>query len=579
MIRGAGRIGRVAMAGIAVALAGSVVWASDDWIDVRYGDLVDARQLSHSGEPVGALLARLAGRSLPPPGGNAEDRLAHTLLEPLLEPYAFVLADAQDTLEPAVPMVEIGRLWTAGGTEPAWVELLRARRFVVESDGRGRMRAFLPLANDADAARESAEAARAAYAAAWPVLRHVFAAELTRLRREGAADPVVRVEARAYRHSPERTMFRLGRTAWVDEVRDPRPDGRRAPLDLAALGAFLDADLELEGGRLAPDGTLRLLGSRAPTRPTILGHPVGLGDLAVAYRAVFHGGLAEPYMSLDRGLSPQTSIVNYGGRLRDTSLGMVSLLCDMRFKTFSLGLDLATGEDVRARLRRTVPGFRSHLERFAADPGSAGVLGQQTRLWFYPDTVDLTVSPESDVLVMRRVRMAAASERVEGETTTAVRGDAPWTRATVSHINRDYDGLAEHFPEMGDLDQVVRLLSLFTWLREAERDGRAIPDLDALLAVEVPALPTPRTFPQMLAFNALPAPAAPGEIVVHDRLLVGDALDRLNRSSGRPLPARARFERARAALDPSDPQLSALLAELSRIDPTTQDEITLDLLA
>ena len=562
-----------------VALLASAVAAEDlGWIDVRYGDLVDARELSHSGEPVGALLTRLGGRPLASAGGSVDDRTAHTLLEPLLEPYAFVLSDALDSLEPARAMVEVGRLWAAGEAQPAWAELLRARRLVVESDGSGRLRLFLPITGDLDPAEGSAAAARRAYDTAWPVLRHVFRAELTRLHVASPA-AVLSVEARAFRHSPERATFRLGRAPWVVEVRETGPDGRRAPLDLVALAEFLESGLELEGGRLSGDGTLRLLGSRPATRPTILGRPVGLADLAVAYRAVFHGGLAEPYMSLDRGRSPQTSIVNYGGRLRDTALGMVSLLCDMRFKTFSLGLDLSTGEDMRARVRATVPGFRSHLERIAEDPGSAGFVGQQTRLWFYPDTVDLTVSPQSDLLAMRRVRMAAASERVEGEMTTPVGGERPWTRATVEEINQDYDGLARHFPELADLDQVVRMLSLFTWLREAGRVGVALPDLDALLAVEVPALPTPRTFPQMLAFNALPAPAQPGEVVAYDRLAVGDALERLNPSTGPALPARTRFERAKQSLDASDPQMGALLADLAKTDPSSADELTLDVLA
>ena len=44
-------------------------------------------------------------------------------------------------------------------------------------------------------------------------------------------------------------------------------------------------------------------------------------------------------MSLDRGRAPWISAVNYGGRLRDTTVGLVSLLSDVRFKTFSLGVD------------------------------------------------------------------------------------------------------------------------------------------------------------------------------------------------------------------------------------------------
>ena len=78
-----------------------------------------------------------------------------------------------------------------------------------------------------------------------------------------------------------------------------------------------------------------------------------------------------------------------------------------------------------------------------------------------------------------------------------------------------------------------------------------MPDLDALLAVELPAAPTPRTFPQLLSFTALPAPGSAGDVVVYDRLPVGEALERLHPSSGPALPARARFESAKAQLDPT----------------------------
>nr|MCU0255079.1 hypothetical protein [Acidobacteriota bacterium] len=255
---------------------------------------------------------------------------------------------------------------------------------------------------------------------------------------------------------------------------------------------------------------------------------------------------------------------------------MVSLLCDARFKTFSQGIDILDGQDVRERVRAAVPGFRTHLERFAADPGSKGLSGQQTRLWFYPDTVELTLSAEGDLLAMRRARMAAASEKLQAGPGEGAAPAAPWTRATVDQINRDYDGLARLFPEMAELDQTVRWLSLFTWLQAAERAGLPIPELDALLAIELPATPTPRQFPQLLAFNAVPENPGPGAVDVFERVDVGAALDRLAPPSGRPLPAPERFQRAQGALDRRDPQQAALAAELAELDAGSAAESDLD---
>lgn len=553
-----------------------------DWLRVDYGALLDRRVPSHSGETVGELLDRLGGRSYPADGGRREDRAAHKLLDPLLEPYAFVMVDALDALQPAhdPPWVEVGSLWLPGEAQPAWVELLRARRYVLESDGQGRLRAFVPWAAAGGAEPSTVapdEAIRAAWEQAWPVLRHALAAERRRLAaaRSGEAPPLV-VEVHAYRHRRERTAFDLTGPAVEMTVDDTRPDGRRPPLDLAGIAAFLESGLQLEGARLESDGSLRLLGSRPDRAPTLLDRPLGLADLAVAYRAVFHGGLAEPYMSLDRGFFPEQSLVNYGGRLRDTGLGLVSLLCDIRFKTFSLGLDMERGIDRRAEVRERVPEFRTHLERLAADPRSSGLVRQQTRLWFYPDAVDLTVSPQGDVLVLRRVRMSAASERFESGEPAAGGEEAPWTRATVDAINRDYDRLGGVFPELRDLDQVVRLLSLFSWLRIAEQGGARLPELDALLAVELPELSTPRDYPQMIAFNVLPGAGSDAPVLVIDRVPHAAAEARLNPRSGVPLPARRRLARALAALDAHEPQHAAALAELSALDPSALDDSALD---
>src|SRR6185503_13081291 len=113
------------------------------------------------------------------------------------------------------------------------------------------------------------------------------------------------------------------------------------------------------------------------------------------------------------------------------------------FKTFSLGIDAVQDEDVRERLRKDLPEFRSHLERLAADPRSQTITGQQTRLWFYPDSVELTLSEAADAFLIRRARMTASSERVQEGTQR--KEDPPWTLETVAAINRDYERLGAFF--------------------------------------------------------------------------------------------------------------------------------------
>jgi hypothetical protein len=544
----------VALAGVlAIAL---LAWAADapaDWITVEYGALLDRRELTHSGEPVGMLLGR--------PG----DARADTLLEPVLERYAFVLPDVFDSMGRFEPRAELGRLWPDGGKEPAWVELLRARRYVVESDGAGALRAFLPVPRGSEDAG-SVAAAEAAWKEAWPVLRHVAAAE--RRRRPGT----IAVEVYPYVHELSAARFRVGVAAWRTSV-DDTEGGAAPPLDLDAWTRFLARGMTLAGARLAGPGEVRLLGDAGEAPPTLLGRPLALSDLAVAWRAVAHGGLAEPYMSLDRGASPWTTRVSYGGRLRDTALGLVSLRCDVRFKTFSLGLAPDGNGDLRERLRAAIPGFRTHLERFSDDATASGTWSQQTRLWFYPDDVELGLSASGDALVIARARMTAASERQD----VRKEEDPPWTRDTVAAINRDYAALAASLPELHDLDEVVRVLALATWLQQARADGLPVPDLDVLLDVELPSQPTPRTWPQILAVNGLPGAPGGGQVEVIARGEVGRALQRLEPAQG-SLPARLRLQRALARLDPTRADHAALLRDVQAL-PGDAEPGTVDLLA
>jgi len=543
------------------------------WLRVEYGTLVDARRITHSGEAVGAILARLGGRARPPDGDRSADGLDHRLLDPIVEPYAFVLSDALDAAAAPhdPPWVELGGLWEPGGAEPAWVELCRARRYVVESDGNGALRVFLPAPalealpfDDALPSLDPEKVEQDAWRTAWPVLRHVLAAERRRLQRvrAAAAPPALAVEVRAYRHLISRSAFVVAAVPWTTRIESTAADGGGSPLDLEALRAILARGSTIEGARLDPSGRLRWMLGEPDRPPRILGRPPQLADLAVAYRAVAHGGYGEAYMSLDRADAPHVAEVNYGGRLRDTALGMVSLLSDVRFKTFSVGVDLLGEGDARDTIRKTLPEFKTHLERFAADPTAGTVLNQQTRFWFYPDDVDLTLSAEGDVLAFRRVRMAAASERVEDASTK--QADPAWTSAMVAFLNERHEELGSAFPEIASLDESVRYLALFTWLQAAKTRGLAVPDLDVLLDVELPAVPTPRRFPQLLSYDVLPPPGATDPVLVFDRTAIGDALDRLRPREGKLLAPPVEFQRALSQLDRRVPDQAEQAAEMEK---------------
>ena len=92
--------------------------------------------------------------------------------------------------------------------------------------------AFVPWAageNGGDGSRPPAadevEAARTAWAEAWPALRHALAAERRRTGRPLA------VEVRAYAHFPARTRFLLGARPHRVTVDGTGPDGRRLAMN------------------------------------------------------------------------------------------------------------------------------------------------------------------------------------------------------------------------------------------------------------------------------------------------------------------------------------------------------------
>jgi hypothetical protein len=557
------------------------------WLRVEYGSLVDSRRLTHSGETVGAILARLGGRARPPDGDRSQDGLDHRLLDPVLEPYAFVLPDALDSIDPPhdPPFVDIGGLWDPGGDEPAWVELCRARRFLVESDGEGHLRVFLPSPelealpfDDALPKLDPQSVSQGAWRAAWPSLRFVLAAERRRLAKGGANPPPLEVAVHAYRHLLSRSAVVVAGSAWSTRVTSTAAgEGSAPPLDLGALRSIVERGQTIEGARLEPDGRLRWLArdTDPDEKVSFSGRPPSLSDLAVAYRAVFHGGYGEPYMSLDRGPAPHVAEVNYGGRLRDTALGKVSLLSDVRFKTLSVGIDLlGEGKDARPAVRQSLGDFKTHLERFASDPAAGAVLNQQTRFWFYPDDVDVTLSGDGDVLAFRRVRMAAASERVEDA--SAKQADPAWTRAMISYLNERHGELTRVFPEIAALDESVRYLALFTWLKSARERGLPVPDLDVLLDETLPATPTPRRFPYLLSYDVLPPSGSEGNVDVYNRTAIGDALDRLEPRQG-SLPPLRRFRRALAQLDRRVADQATMAkdmeAQLASPDPAAVDRL------
>ena len=439
------------------------------WIRISYRELLDTEALTHSGAKLGDALRKKSSRGE---------------VQPFLDPYSSLLGYAVQMLSGGdpVPQTSFAERYPAGTAQPGWAAILREGKHVVSTDGQGRARVFVPGDDPRDA-----------YRRAYSLLRHPLAAAL-------APGGALEVEVFAYHNDYPAAELRLNPAPYRFRSRSFPPRGR--PLDLDELGSFFRQGGQLEGAEITPEG-LALYASRAQQQ--LLGAAaVSLADLAVAYRAVFHAGEAEAFVSLDRNADPTLATVNFGGLLEDTRIGRAVLAADVRFKTICSGLDPVTHADIREETRRAVPSFMSNSERhFLA--GSKADLAQWVlaRYWYYPDSCGVETDEGDRFAAITRTQLTADVERMDGGA-GAGGGKRPALpaafRENIRDLNLNYARYAAVFPEYRDLSSAARLMALAAWL------GRVRPqwlDLDGLLAVTLPPESTPRTLPQLLSAEIL----------------------------------------------------------------------------
>jgi len=469
-----GAVGSALLAFLAVAPAAGTPPAArspeSTWVSISYRDLLDPEALTHSGAKLVDVLNRNASRGE---------------IQPFLDPYTSLLGYAVQMISGAdpIPQTSLAERYPAGVAQPAWAAILREGKYFVSTDGQGHARVFVP-----------GDDPRAAYRRAYSLLRHPLAAALT----PGAP---LEVEVFSYRNDYAAAELRLNPAPHRFRAQSFPPQAQ--PLDLGELEAFFRQGGQLEGAELTPGGGLMLYASQAQQQ-RLGGEAVSLADLAVAYRAVFHAGEAEAFVSLDRNADPTLATVNFGGLLEDTRIGKAVLAADMRFKTICSGLDSVTYDDIREKTRRAVPSFMSNSERRFLNNSSTD-LGKwvAVRYWYYPDSCGVDSDDDDRLAAITRTQLTADVERLSEGIGAARKNKAalsPEYRDNIRDLNKNYARYAEVFPEYRDLSSAARLMALAAWF------GRARPewlDLDGLLAVTLPAENTPRTVPLLFSTQVL----------------------------------------------------------------------------
>jgi hypothetical protein len=474
-------------------------------ITVSYADLIDTDVRTRTGRRLGDAVR--------------DPRTPRAVLQPFLDGYSLLLPYVVEMVfgaDPA-PRREILDRWPAGSPQPAWVALFRGGGYRVVADDQGRVRLFIPGDDAAGAWRKH-----------YPAIRHCLNALV------GTGGVPLAVEVFAYRNDYRKQELRLALSPVTVSGTSFPPD--RAPLDLASLGDFFRQGGQLEGAQIDPDEGLVLF-ANPDERGTLAGETVSLADLAVAYRAVFHAGDNDAFVSLDSNADPGTATVNFGGHLEDTRIGAAVLAGDRRFKTICSGLDPVSRRDARQEIRTRIPAFMTNSERSFLDVNASPSTNWiTTRYWFYPESVSVDADPLEGFAVITRPRFTADAERTgKGFDTVDARKKRAalpsYIRENIRDMNVNFAGYAVAFPEIGDLAAVARLMAISIWLKRSEVSWL---DLDALLAVELPAASTPRTLERIISseYIAIPPYGTISEAMVKDRSQVTWMTPMLQRTVG-----------------------------------------------
>ena len=442
-------------------------------VTVSYSNLIDPKDIIRTGQSLKSAL---------------DDSHLRNAVQPFVDSYSFLLQHAIEmTSEPdRVPHSNIIEVYPLGSAQPAWVSILRGGRIHITTDYKDHARVFV-LGDDP----------QKSYKDNYSVIRH----SLNALAPSNGAS--LKAEVFAYKNDYAKSELRLNLNPYA--VTASSFPSKAIPLDLSGLAAFFAEAPEIQGTQLERSRGLVLYGKHGE-KQTVAGTSISLSDLAVAYRAVFHAGDNEAFVSLDPHIDPTMVAVNFGGFLEDTRIGSVVLEADKRFKTITSGLDPNTFKDLRPYTRKYVASFLSVGEQDLLDTNSLSYgkwIG--TRFWFYPDSISI----ESDLnykyaMITNPVFMADAErsrddfvspEEFQRKKSATL---SPSIRRNIDHLNQNYAQYANAFSELKELTTVARLMGICSWLYKANPRNL---DLDVLLSVELPSFTTPREKTQLVAAN------------------------------------------------------------------------------
>lgn len=260
------------------------------WTSISYKGMVDKNQIIRTGQSLGEILAN-----------PSSYRHLKGAIQPTFDQYTFLLQHVVEMSNGPDQNhhINIVDLFPIGEKQPAWVALFRGH-FVITSDFIKHVRVFLP-----------GEDAETAYRDNYCLIRHCLSGLLPN---DGSK---LTVEVYSYKNHYFTQELSLNLNPYTFESADFLKPSNKIAIDLAGLESFFKDGEGLEGAKIDNQEGLILFAKSGPIQ-TLMRQKISLSDFAVAYRAIFHSGDNEAFISLDPHKDPTKVTVNFGGFLEDT---------------------------------------------------------------------------------------------------------------------------------------------------------------------------------------------------------------------------------------------------------------------
>ena len=449
------------------------------WVSLSYAKLINPKEIVRTGDLLKNAL---------------KDKKLKGAVQPFLDKYSELMPLALEMIygPENAAFVNVADEYAESKEAPAWVILYKSGRILMLYDNGQRIKLFL-----------AGDKPKAAFLDNYMVVRHA----LNKIRQ--SAGLPLDIEVYAYKNEYASEKIRLNTEPYRFTAGSFELPANAVPLDLPSLDEFFQAGGQLEGAKIDRITGLTLFAKREG-KQSLAGYPLSLSDLAVAYRAVFHAGDNEAFISLDPHPDITKVRANFGGYLDNTRIGKVVLEADKRFKTITCGLDPNSFEDMRAFTRRKIGDFLTSDERSflrSENPGPRADNWIGTRFWFYPESIEVHSDENGTYGAIVNPRFTADAERSVNDFGSRAdfekfkKAHLPQSiLKNIDHLNRNYGDYQEVYPELHELSVVGRLMGICSWLYKAKPVWL---DLDSLLTVTVPYCPTGGEKDKLLSVSAI----------------------------------------------------------------------------